>query len=53
MVTIFSRHSGDLGNIDVPKDGKLDGYVIVDHVVAFSGPDSIAKRSIVVSVPSH
>ncbi|KAF2346823.1 Superoxide dismutase copper/zinc binding domain [Trinorchestia longiramus] len=44
------RHTGDLGNIVVPVDGHLDGYIIVDHKVAFSGEDNIIGKSIVVTV---
>ncbi|KAA0191207.1 Superoxide dismutase (Cu-Zn)-like protein 2 [Hyalella azteca] len=40
------RHVGDLGNVVIPEGG-LDGYLIVDHSVAFSGEDSIVGKSIV------
>ena len=43
-----TRHVGDLGNIVVPENGRLDGYVVVDHLSSFTGVNNIIGRSIVV-----
>lgn len=41
------RHAGDLGNIEVGKDGK-GSYSRVDSVLRLSGPDSIVGKAVVV-----
>ncbi|XP_047495649.1 zinc transporter zipt-7.2-like isoform X2 [Penaeus chinensis] len=42
------RHVGDLGNIEVDEDGNLEGHILSDRLVAFSGPNKIIGRAIVV-----
>lgn len=42
------RHVGDLGNIEVDENGEVNGYIIEDNKVAFTGPNSIIGKSIVV-----
>uniref|UniRef100_A0A077K8X5 Superoxide dismutase [Cu-Zn] n=1 Tax=Penaeus japonicus TaxID=27405 RepID=A0A077K8X5_PENJP len=42
------RHVGDLGNIEVDENGNLDGHIVTDRLVAFSGPNNIISKAIVV-----
>ncbi|XP_027213324.2 uncharacterized protein [Penaeus vannamei] len=42
------RHVGDLGNIEVDEDGNVEGHILSDRLVAFSEPNKIIGRSIVV-----
>ena len=42
-----NRHAGDLGNVTVGDDGKVN-FTIVDSQIPLSGPDSIIGRAVVV-----
>lgn len=51
MFVDLYRHVGDLGNIEVDEDGKLEHHILTDNVVALVGPNSIIAKAIVVSRP--
>ena len=41
-------HAGDLGNVEADANG-VAKFVIVDHFVTLTGPDSVIGRTVVVS----
>lgn len=43
-----TRHVGDLGNIVVDSEGKLEDFILTDDRVAFSGEASVISKSIVI-----